>query len=414
MQETTPHRHKHHRPRDSHQRIVHSDNDAVEAAGQSGSRTPSKNNKKSDARKKSNATNKINGVHSDIGESGLPSHAPRYQINSGHSKATPIKNASNQAYAGGAFTNSPAPSALPIPPFFSKSVPTDIDLATDAPVPHAVQQLSKDRVHSSGQPRETTPLDWMFDLARNKDLVEPTRAPLLSPPSGTPSSRSPAARDGGIEFPFELDGATEGNKSQGTPFYQRLSAAATPRSTSLGGRPMTDEERKAKTDALKMRLLGDPHSPAPVESGLINPNPFNARNPTPRQPYASRHSSSNPSTPYQIDQFSAPSNPYFSNVPPSPTRANYNNNNGNGHSHRPQSSGLRNIYNPAHAPPSPPPSLVQDRHLVQPVQSPPRHANFAAIYGGAPRPSSSENGQASTTEDSLDNLRKMLNMSVIS
>lgn len=381
---------------------------------QNGSRTPSKNNKKNDPRKKSNVASKINGVHSDIGEGGVSSHAPRYQISSGPSKATPIKNPPNQAYAGGAFTNSPAPSALPIPPFFSKSVPKDIDLATDSPGLQAAEDFSKDRVDSLRQQRETTPLDWMFDLARKKDGPELARAPLLSPPAGTPSSRSPAARDGGIEFPFELDSGNESNKSLGTPFHQRLSAAATPRSTSLGGRPMTDEERKAKTDALKMRLLGGPIIPPPSGPGFNDNNPFNAKNPTPRQQYNPRHSS-NPSTPYQNDQHGAPPTQYFPSMPQSPTRPAYNNNSSsnNNNTHRPQSSGLRNIYNPTQAPLSPPPTQPQDRHMAQPVQSPPRHANFAAIYGGAPRPSSSENKPVST-EDSLDSLKKMLKMSAIS
>ena len=90
-------------------------------------------------------------------------------------KATPIK--AQQAYAGPTFHHSPAPSALPIPSFYSKSVPNvsttrPPEVANDSGAPRAGEPLAKDQYASHGNEdevrveRETTPLDFLFEAAK--------------------------------------------------------------------------------------------------------------------------------------------------------------------------------------------------------------------------------------------------------
>jgi hypothetical protein len=205
------------------------------------------------------------------------------------SQATPYKN----LYAGPAWHNSPAASSLPIPDFYSKSVPAKqpppiIEDATD-------QELITAPDAATPTKRESTPLDWMFDAERKRrdGVRSDSPAGAQSVPSRSPAARSPAPES---MFPLELDGATnlgEQAVTSTSSFNDRINSVK--RSTSNSARTMDDSERKAKSDALKQMLFASPQkSPQTLDPN----NPFNARAPQPR-PYTAQPLS-NPNRPSHL------------------------------------------------------------------------------------------------------------------
>lgn len=409
----TPQKVQHQRPRASSkhqksqsrpdvQRTVQSDNDAYQTFTQDGDQTPSRKNKKT--RKRSNA--KKSGAQSDVGEIGDP-QVPRHN-HIQRVKATPVKELQDQAYAGPTFHQSPAPSALPMPSFYSRSVPTNPVAST---IPESTDGTfdakPKDR-EELGEKRESTPLDFLFNAARQARTTPNAASPArLCSQSGSPAPRSPAVRDGDTDFPFEYDSVDENRSKAPTPFSQRLAATKTPKAMSEGGVSLTDEERQAKTAALKKALMPSAVPEATLEPAF-NDNPFNARNaPTP----TSQRYSSSPSTPQQLNGYAAGPNPQY--FPPyganSPTR-NFTPQT----STRTASSNLRHVYSPGAVPMSPP-ATAPDRRFNA-TQSPPpqRQLNFGAIYGQDARPQSEGNpvghNPKPSLEQGLDDLKKVLNM----
>ncbi len=146
-------------------------------------------------------------------------------------------------------------------------------------------------------------------------------------------------------FPFELDGAMPGESGVAfaTPYKERIEAL---RSTSSGGKSMDDNERKAKTEALKKLLMKSTEQVNNNDGGafLDLNNPFNARAPTsktaglPQGPTEIR-ASSNPSTPSHTSEKSAQYTPQpFNTVGyPFPTPQTQT-------PKRPNSSRLRHVY----------------------------------------------------------------------
>ena len=260
-------------------------------------------------------------------------------------QATPIK---EQAYAGATFTNSPAASALPMPSFYSRSVPssshgrqpTILEQDSNQPTPVAAQDNSPTK-------RETTPLDFLFNAARQAQSTPRNESPgprsHLSISATPPGSRSPGPRDADSMFPFELEGATtpgEDGSSFATPYSERMNAFKSMRPTSNGVRsPMTEMERQEKSSALKQFLMKE-STPSPPPNVELN-NPFNARPPQMRSGAAQQNIAprprSNPSTPNYAGSGQVPNGQYF---PPQSHFPQYN-----VQSHR-QSSNLRNHFNP--------------------------------------------------------------------
>ncbi|KPI41740.1 uncharacterized protein AB675_9349 [Cyphellophora attinorum] len=207
------------------------------------------------------------------------------------SQGTPYKN----LYAGPAWHNSPAASSLPIPEFYSKSVPAK------QPPPIIENSIDQELITApdaaTPTKRESTPLDWMFDAERKRR--DGVRSDSLaaqgaqSVPSRSPAARSPAPDS---IFPLELDGATgpgEQAVTSTSSFNDRINSVK--RSTSNSACTMDDTERKAKTDALKQMLFASPQkSPQPLDPN----NPFNARAPQPR-PYTAQPLS-NPNRPSHL------------------------------------------------------------------------------------------------------------------
>jgi hypothetical protein len=242
-------------------------------------------------RKKSQAHN--NKVHN----SGHTSDNPQPS----KTQATPIK----QAYAGPTFHHSPAASALPMPSFYSRSVPAQ------APVP-IVEDLDEPidvslPTESTPTKRESTPLDFLFDAARQARGGSPAaHSGNQSIPPRSPAGKSPAPRDESM-FPFELDGAsTPGSEGVPSTFsYKERMASAKSTPIADGTRDMDEFERRAKSDALKKLLMhqSPQGSPMPHDPN----NPFNARAPQPRH-------RSGPNTPSQFTGSHEVPDHYFANA----------------------------------------------------------------------------------------------------
>lgn len=211
-----------------------------------------------------------------------------------------INTPSTQAYAGATFTASPAPSALPIPSFYSKSVP-------DSPGLKGLQSLKDNPLssHLATPPlatppikelqREESPLDFFFKAdreekarARSASSSQNTTAvngPFAPPAVSPRSSQTPPAMGGRVPghsvrnsasgmFAMELDGVSEVGTPLGpafsTPYSERIQAARSgTNSTRAPHRPSNPAQQSYdKAEALKAYLFSSHISPTspPVES----------------------------------------------------------------------------------------------------------------------------------------------------
>lgn len=226
-------------------------------------------------------------------------------LTSGLSIATPLKS----AYAGPTFHASPAPSALPMPSFFSKSVPeVNSDKHLQALVSEDTSERSGDsplkenaQIVGQRQVREESPLDIFFKADRN-EKAERRKSSAASTPNGNPNpsplqssfaptcssatlfeakgrqhSRHPTDGSIGGMFALEMDGAASPGKPIGpafaTPYNQRMDAVRsnTAPSNMIAQVDHGEEQRKAKTKALKMLLLSpQPQRPASASAQHVN------------------------------------------------------------------------------------------------------------------------------------------------
>ncbi|TKA28994.1 hypothetical protein B0A50_03406 [Salinomyces thailandicus] len=214
--------------------------------------------------------------------------------------ATPAK---EQAYAGPTFHASPAPSSLPVPKFFSKSVPNvagqpslqsrldsekaEVKKEESSPESDVVAPVSRDALHS--------PLDLFFlaDKAEKQktrsgsDLLSPQKAARQSLATGP---RNPFQHSGRSVFLKELDGDSEEMPSPKTvppgsrpPLNDRArsSPGTVPQS------PKEEQDREAYTRSLKDLLFNNvngtaqnttppqqPHAPLGAQAPST-PSPFN-------------------------------------------------------------------------------------------------------------------------------------------
>ncbi|KAK5204423.1 hypothetical protein LTR47_009205 [Exophiala xenobiotica] len=227
-----------------------------------------KNTEKGQPRKNSQAHNNVS--------TGRPDKA----------RATPMKPA---AYAGATFQQSPAASALPLPSFYSKSMPGADSLPTQLNDQATVNsQAVPVQVDDSPSKREATPCDFLFEAARQARGIPRGDTPAarggnISAPNGSPAPRSPGTREGDSMFPFELDGASaaaeDGGSFSSTPYRERIEAVKSTRSTSSPGQAMDENHRKAKTEALKKLLMKSSANENNMKSVSDMNNPFNARAP---------------------------------------------------------------------------------------------------------------------------------------
>lgn len=176
--------------------------------------------------------------------------------------STPVK---QTAYAGPTFHASPAPSSLPIPRFFSKSVPN----AASGSGLQARLDASPSRVPPSPSPhsgvvtpvrREESPLDLLFNAHRAEQAKQNTDSPRASSLAPEPryTGRHAQPQPSGKElFMMELDGSGEpSTAATTTPFRERLDAIRGT-STGMDGYQqinVDEQQRREKSAALKRML----------------------------------------------------------------------------------------------------------------------------------------------------------------
>lgn len=176
-------------------------------------------------------------------------------------------------YAGPTFHASPAPSALPMPSFFSKSMP-ESDLAPTLesenegfegdPEIETTPSKPKSRPQTTVEGEQSTPLDFLFKAAVQARNAQAQRSPEAEFVTRSPQTdskalpRNPNNVAGGM-FPLEM----EGNETPGfqigpsfAPSYRdRMGALRSASSPSQPHAELDEGERKAKTEALKSLLL---------------------------------------------------------------------------------------------------------------------------------------------------------------
>ncbi|KAJ9603806.1 hypothetical protein H2200_011992 [Cladophialophora chaetospira] len=371
-----------------------------------------KNNSKGQQRRPSHATNKVPLE---------AKHVSNFQ-DRGKATPTPMKSA---AYAGSTFQQSPAASALPLPSFYSKSLPNASAIPTRPPMPETTSTNASTTTPSDESPSkpEVNPCDFLFQAARQARTTPrsdspATRAGNLSVPNGSPASRSPAPREGDAMFPFELDGGNHGGPGAAfaTPYKERIEAL---RSTSSGGKSMDDTERKAKTEALKKLLMKSSaqHNDKDTSPSLDLNNPFSARAPTsnipgPQQGHTDPRATSNPSTPshmlgnsvqYTSHQFNPVGYPFPTPQTETPKR--------------PNSSRLRHVYG---AQSEPEYAELSSDSAVTPPSSSRKHANYhpqPPQYNAAPytsHPQKPTHRAKPSAQQLEDDLRRVLKLDLVS
>jgi hypothetical protein len=225
------------------------------------------------------------------------------------SSAKPISTPS--AYAGPTFHASPAPSALPIPSFYSKSVP-------ESPGVKGLKSLKELSLPESPTPppapasyhqshREESPLDFFFKAdreekarARSANSTQTAVAvtgPYQPPPESPSANQNPSApasrnrprhanriSSSGM-FAMELDGPASPGTPYGsafsTPYSERIKAARSSHAPPLSNEKSTrDAKQTATSEALKAYLFSDQQLLSPVRpsatpsgtNGLVSSN----------------------------------------------------------------------------------------------------------------------------------------------
>lgn len=227
--------------------------------------------------------------------------------------ATPPR---EQAYAGPTFQASPAPSSLPVPKFFSRSVPNVAAQSLAARMegertPEAEDSSPEPDVVSPHPPTramQKSPLDLFF----NADKAEKERSRSGSMQSPAVQPRLPAAYEKNL-WARDLDGQSNGPtnpRDVPTNYLRPIPTTTTaqrptssPHTTTTTHQQAADShDREAQTQALKALLF---NNIAPPSQQTPPPNPNLDRNTTYNTTYASpspspmhfQRSASGPSTP---------------------------------------------------------------------------------------------------------------------
>lgn len=356
-----------------------------------------------------------------------------------HSK--PISTPNAVAYAGPTFHASPAPSALPMPSFYSKSVPESPSIKLSDPRADAGNASSTDSVTPplvkaliTERRCEESPLDLFF----NADRAEKERARSANsasgpfqPPADSPTIgfKTPAPKiqgrtrtshfaggSGSSMFAMELDGTP--GKPYGpafsTPYNERINAARSTPSPLSSPTPNTSDQQKAteRSEALKSFLLS-------------GPKPISTNGPSNEVPYLGQKQP----PPTQGVSQSVPSGFRNSYAPPQPRHNGlpfYNDGTGLSNSMRntPRSSGLRREVTPTKTPiPTPERAAVSYQSPQTPSRNfkensvsgrhvlgrnfDPNQAPSGAVVSPSVTPSHAHNSDITSMENSI---RRMLNL----
>jgi hypothetical protein len=216
-------------------------------------------------------------------------------------RTRPISTPSAAAYAGPTFHASPAPSALPIPSFYSKSVPDSPGIKTlqtkkeetpsssvDSPTPPPAKV-------AAAQPQgKESPLDFFFKADREEKARARSASSFygtasesgpFQPPSDSPQNKPDNLSTGSQSrtrsthfsggstsalFAMELDGTNSPGKPYGpafsTPYNERINAARSS-ATSLQSPSQKSQGQQQSTDrseALKAYLFSTQNRSPPV------------------------------------------------------------------------------------------------------------------------------------------------------
>ena len=290
--------------------------------------SPQKTRRPSRPRRQKRTSSHQNGVangHSHSDTIGTPPRRTSHELaRPGSTSAqavteTPLK----PAYAGPTFHASPAASALPVPRFASKSMPTNVEQSglqarlneeSDRSDDPASSSVSTPKLGSDpGRDREPTPIDFLLDADRKEKarvgsegsgMQIPDRDPFLQKMKSEPSryyglpenaralpthhSRAPSSRG---MFPMELDGTQSENHNsapQSTPDQSRVPTLKSNTDPST----LFQVDNEAAAQSLK-DLLGVPNSPQ--SPPVVMPNA--ASNYNSASPQLHRNQSSNSSIP---------------------------------------------------------------------------------------------------------------------
>jgi hypothetical protein len=215
---------------------------------------------------------------------------PGAQPTSGPPSSKPITTPSTPAFAGPTFHASPAPSALPIPSFYSRSVP-------ESPGIKGLKAFKEPSSSDSTTPppapvsnhREESPLDLFFradreEKARARSASSAQSAVAVSapfrPPSESPhTSQTPPASTGHSRlrqsskmspsgmFAMELEGSASPGVPYGpafsTPYAERITAA---RASLAFSASKEGAQKTSSSEALKAYLFAGPQQSSPTPS----------------------------------------------------------------------------------------------------------------------------------------------------
>ncbi|OKL62378.1 hypothetical protein UA08_02639 [Talaromyces atroroseus] len=233
-------------------------------------------------------------------------------------------------YAGPTFHASPAPSALPMPTFFSKSVP-DSGLSTSLELENELDEESaltltpsKPKATNTRINHEPTPLDFLFKAAIDA-RGKAQQSPEVASRNLTASQR-PETSANGI-FSLELDGPERNMSTYSSPvssYKDKMNALTSGGNQQHAKAEMDDAQRRVKTEELKHLLLNPrPQRPASASPQLKGPAHIHSHSNGVRYPTSSAlNTSSGPPTPVSFnglthqDTFSARGeNGYYNNSP---------------------------------------------------------------------------------------------------
>lgn len=274
------------------------------SAGENAKRTQTPRKKKGSLPNGSSPTPKLNSTPRPIHRT--------ISLTPGRKSSTP-----SQAYAGPTFHASPAASSLPMPRFFSKSVPEinkapsmqsaieketteeSSEQSEESPTPVFARRIGNE------QTREESPLDVFFRadreqkerLRKEQGASPATQRVVNQLDLERPRNHSRHSTNGSMGGVFSMDleskeepiqasheksfsepvaGTVDTNNTNPSPFVGKFET------------PQEAEQRRAKTIALKKFLLSSATSPKDSESkpghSSSSDNPTMGRNPSPQQP----------------------------------------------------------------------------------------------------------------------------------
>lgn len=284
----------------------------------SGSQNPPSNSHESGSKQKGRNKNRPKNVMTSPAVKGNDRRTPPLTAaqSAGFPSSTkPISTPSTAVYAGATFHASPAPSALPIPSFYSKSVPDSpglkgLNAVKDTPSKPSKSPTPLPEPSTSQFSREESPLDFFFKADREEKararsasstkatgaaagpFQPPTSRNAQTPPAAGSQIRArqtPKSSAGGM-FAMELDGPQSPGAPFGpafsTPYSERISAAR-------NGNNLTREDSQKsldKSEALKAYLFSGHTLSPPLASSGNNAT----GSPSPIAPTASKNSMTSP------------------------------------------------------------------------------------------------------------------------